>query len=66
LIFAHQRHQQVGKAAGETNHVERWFNPLRPRLGRFTRKTSAFSKRDAMHEGLLRLFIDDYNRSCIS
>jgi insertion element IS1 protein InsB len=65
-IFDPQRHRMVGKDAGETNHVERWFNTLRQRLARFTRKTLAFSKRDALHDGLLRMFIYDYNLSCIS
>jgi len=65
-IFDIQRHRMVGKHEGETNHVERWFNTLRQRLARFTRKTLAFSKRDAFHDGLLRLFIYDYNLSCIS
>jgi len=51
---------------GETNHVECWFNTLRQRLGRFTRKTLSFSKHDDMHEGVLRLFLLEYNLSCIS
>lgn len=66
LIFDPQRHRMVGKAEGQTNHVERWFNTLRQRLARFTRKSLAFSKRDDLHDGLLRLFIYDYNLSCIS
>jgi len=66
FVFDQRRHQQVGKETGQTNHVERWFNTLRQRLGRFTRKTLSFSKRDDMHEGVLRLFLDAYNRSCIS
>jgi len=65
-VFDHKRHRQVNKDEGETNHVERWFNTLRQRLGRFTRKTLSFSKRDDMHEGVLRLFLQEYNRSCIS
>ena len=65
-IFDYQRHRMVGKEEGETIHVERWFNTLRQRLARFTRKTLAFSKRDDLHDGLLRLFIYDYNLSCIS
>jgi IS1 family transposase len=65
-VFDHQRHRQVNKDEGETNHVERWFNTLRQRLGRFTRKTLSFSKRDDMHEGVLRLFLQEYNLSCIS
>jgi IS1 family transposase len=65
-VFDHKRHRQVNKDEGETNHVERWFNTLRQRLGRFTRKTLSFSKRDDMHEGVLRLFLQEYNLSCIS
>ena len=65
-VFDHKRHRQVNKDKGETNHVERWFNTLRQRLGRFTRKTLSFSKKDDMHEGVLRLFLNEYNLSCIS
>lgn len=65
-VFDIEKHQMVDKTSGETNHVERWFNTLRQRLARFTRKTLAFSKRDDIHEGLLHLFICDYNLSCIS
>lgn len=65
-VFDLRKHRMVDKCEGETNHVERWFNTLRQRLARFTRKTLAFSKRDDMHEGLLKMFIYDYNLSCIS
>ena len=65
-VFDHKRHRLVNKDEGETNHVERWFKTLRQRLGRFTRKTLSFSKRDDMHEGVLRLFLYQYNLSCIS
>lgn len=65
-VFDCKRHQMVGKAEGQTNHVERWFNTLRQRLARFTRKTLAFSKREALHEGIIRMFICEYNRGCIS
>ena len=65
-IFDLQRHRMVGKQDGQTAHIERWFNTLRQRLARFTRKTLAFSKRDDLHDGLVRLFIYHYNLSCIS
>ena len=65
-VFDHKRHRQVNKEDGETNHVERWFNTLRQRLGRFTRKTLSFSKCNDMHEGMLCLFIQQYNLSCIN
>jgi insertion element IS1 protein InsB len=66
FVFDRRRHQSVDKQSGQTAHVERWFNTLRQRLARFTRKTLAFSKRDDLHDGLLHMFIDDYNLSCIS
>lgn len=66
FVFDRRRHQSVDKASGQTAHVERWFNTLRQRLARFTRKTLAFSKCDDLHDGLVRLFIDHYNLSCIS
>ena len=65
-VFDHKRHRQVNKDSGETNHVERWFNTLRQRLSRFTRKTLSFSKRDDKHEAVLRLFLHRYNSACIS
>lgn len=65
-VFDYKRHRQVNKEEGETNHIERWFNTLRQRLSRFTRKTLSFSKRDDRHEDLLRLFLARYNLACIS
>lgn len=65
-IFDNQRHQSVPKTAGQTNHVERWFNTLRQRLARFTRKTLAFSKTQTNHEAVLHMFILDHNLTCIS
>lgn len=66
FVFDRRRHQSVDKQSGQTAHVERWFNTLRQRLARFTRKSLAFSKRDDLHDGLLRMFIYHYNLSCIS
>ena len=66
FVFDRRRHQSVDKQTGQTAHVERWFNTLRQRLARFTRRSLAFSKRDDFHDGLLRLFIYHYNLSCIS
>ena len=57
-------HWPVGKEEGQTNHIERFNNTLRQRLGRFTRKTLSFSKCDQMHETCLRLFLHDYNQTC--
>ncbi len=65
-VFAQETHQSVGKASGQTNHVERWNNTLRQRLGRFVRKTLSFSKSDFYHHIVLALFIHTYNLACIS
>ena len=42
-------HRACGKESGQTNHIERWNNTLRQRLGRFVRKTLSFSKCERMH-----------------
>ncbi len=60
-VFPDQTHQCVDKAAGETAHQERWYNTLRQWLGRYTRKTLAFSKTDYHHELITRWFIIEYN-----
>lgn len=44
-----------------TNHVERFNNTLRQRLGRFVRKTLSFSKSPLMHECVIRLSLHRYN-----
>jgi len=49
-VFPEETHQSVGKDNGQTNHIERWNNTLRQRLGRFVRKTLSFSKSDYFHE----------------
>lgn len=51
-------------AKGPTNHVERFNNTLRQRLGRFVRKTLSFSKSLHMHEIAIRLFLHHYNSAC--
>jgi insertion element IS1 protein InsB len=56
-------HFSVGKETGFTNHVERWNNTLRQRLGRFVRKSLSFSKSDEFHDIALKLFIHHYNSS---
>jgi insertion element IS1 protein InsB len=46
---------------GPTNHIERWYNTLRQRLARYTRKTLAFSKSDEYHILATHAFIVRYN-----
>jgi insertion element IS1 protein InsB len=57
---AHQLVVAIGKR-GHTNHQERWYNTLRQRLGRYTRKTLAFSKSDRYHTIVTHAFIFHYN-----
>jgi IS1 family transposase len=56
-VIKSKKHISVGKHTGKTNHVERWNNTLRQRLGRFVRKTLSFSKSDYFLEANLRIFI---------
>ncbi len=65
-VLPADQHHPVDKAAGETNHLERWNNTLRQRLGRFVRKTLSFSKSDEMHELCLRWFLHTYNMDCLT
>ncbi len=51
-------------AKGPTNHIERFNNTLRQRLGRLVRKTLSFSKSTQMHEVAIRLFLHQYNLTC--
>jgi len=62
-VLPDEQHEAVGKQSGQTNHVERWNNTLRQRVGRFVRKTLSFSKCDQMHLNCLSLFIHHYNLS---
>ena len=60
-VFPKETHHSVGKESGETAHMERWYNTLRQRLGRFVRKTLSFSKSDVYHHIVLKWFITEYN-----
>lgn len=55
------QHEAVGKESGLTNHVERWINTLRQRLGQFVRRTLGFSKSWVLHVARLKLFVHRYN-----
>ena len=65
-IVPSKRLHQVGKESGETAHIERFNNTLRQRCANLVRKTLSFSKDDLLHQIRVRLFIDDYNRTCTS
>ncbi len=55
------QHVAGGKETGQTNHIERWNNTLRQRLGRYVRKTLSFSKSFVMHWICLHFFLHRYN-----
>ena len=65
-VFPKKTHRMVGKASGQTCHMERWNCTLRQKMARFVRETLSFSKTDQMHEATLTCFIHDYNLSCIT
>jgi insertion element IS1 protein InsB len=60
-VVPSDQHEAVGKESGKTNHVERWNNTLRQRLGQFVRKTLSFSKSWELQVARLRLFVHRYN-----
>jgi insertion element IS1 protein InsB len=60
-VFPVETHQSVGKASGQTNHIERWNNTLRQSNARYVRRTLSFSKTDFYHQLVTRLFIIRYN-----
>ena len=57
------RHECVNKDSGQTNHIERFNNTLRQRVGRYVRKTLSFSKSEYWHNLVTKLFIIEYNQS---
>lgn len=65
-VFDPKTHTSAGKKAGLTNHIERFWNQLRQRLGRLVRKTLSFSKSSYWLTVSLWLFIEDYNRAVSS
>ena len=60
-VFPKETHRSVGKESGETAHMERWYNTFRQRCARVTRKTLAFSKKNAWHHIVTKWFIALYN-----
>jgi insertion element IS1 protein InsB len=63
VVLPKGQHAAVGKETGQTNHIERFNNTLRQRIGRLVRKTFSFSKNDFMHDLCLKLFLHRYNSS---
>jgi IS1 family transposase/transposase-like protein len=65
LVFPSNRHHAVGKETGLTNHIERFNNTMRQRVGRLVRKSLSFSKKLENHIGAIWNFIHIYNESVI-
>lgn len=61
-VLPSTQHQASYSKRGPTNHVERFNNTLRQRLGRLVRKTLSFSKCPKIHELAIQLFLHRYNR----
>ena len=62
-VIPKKRHQAVGKASGETNHIERFNNTMRQRISRLVRSTLSFSKSLEKHIAAIWYFIHHYNIS---
>lgn len=62
-IFYADKLHHVGKASGQTNHIERFNNTLRQRCSRLVRETLSFSKKLDNHIGAIWTFIHHYNKS---
>jgi insertion element IS1 protein InsB len=61
IVLPEATHHPVGKESGETNHIERFNNTLRQRLGCLVRKALSFSKSWLWHEVRILLFLLRYN-----
>ena len=66
ILLSKGNHQQVGKESGKTNHIERWNATLGARISRYVRKSLSFSRKLKYHHLVAKLFIIDYNQSCIN
>jgi insertion element IS1 protein InsB len=55
------QHKAITERARKTTHVERFNNPLRPRVARLVRNPLACSKKLATHIGAIKCFICPYN-----
>jgi IS1 family transposase len=62
-VLPSKRHRPVGKASGQTSHIERLNNTLRQRISRLVRKALSFSKKVENHIGAIWYFVHHYNAS---
>lgn len=61
LLIPSAQHHPIRKGSGQTNHQERWYNSLRQRSGRYTRRSLSFSKNDEYHNLVTLCFIIQHN-----
>jgi len=61
LFLPAQQHHPCDKGSGLTSHQERWYNTLRQWLGRYTRRSLAFSKEDRSLSLVTYWFILEHN-----
>jgi IS1 family transposase len=61
LVLPPAHQHPVNTGSGLTNHQERWYNTLRQWLGRYTRRSLAFSNTDYYHDLVTRWFIIHHN-----
>ena len=66
FVSPSKRHKAVNKSSGKTSYIERFNNPLRPRVSRLVKKTLSFSKKIENHLGSLWYFIHHYNASLLA
>jgi insertion element IS1 protein InsB len=64
--FTGHPHHSGGKEEGQTNHMERWNNTLRQRIGRYVRKTLSFSKLPDRHAVVVKVWIATYNLAILA
>jgi len=62
-VFEPQKHVSAFKESGLTAHIERFWNQVRQRLGRFVRKTLSFSRSARWLVIQFWSFVESYNLS---
>lgn len=63
-VFGSDRHFQVGKSTGLTNHIERHNGIMRQRIGRLARETLRYSRCAEMHDAVIKLWVLAHNQRC--
>jgi insertion element IS1 protein InsB len=64
-VIPPENHHPSKKNEGETNHIERFNNTLRPRCSRLVRKGLSFSKKFFNYMSAIYYFINHYNQEIL-